>query len=82
MEQSRSIGIDLPLRVLIGEADGKVRLVYADPAHTARHHGLSESTPVLAQIAQALASIPQGRLGAGAEDPFGVRHSRPRDHLE
>ncbi len=32
----------------------KVRLAYADPAHLARRHRISESVPVLGQIAQAL----------------------------
>ncbi len=54
MEQNRAIGIDLPLKVLIWEADGKVRIAYADPAGLARRHGIAEATPVLAQIAQAL----------------------------
>lgn len=54
MEQNRAIGIDLPLKVLIWEADRKVRLAYGDPAHLARRHGITDTTPMLAQIAQAL----------------------------
>lgn len=54
MKQNRAIGIDLPLKALIWEADGKVRLAYSDPAHLARRHGIAETTPVLAQVAQAL----------------------------
>ncbi len=54
MEQNRSIGIDLPLKVLIWEADGRVRLAYTDPAHLARRHGIAETVPVLSQVAQAL----------------------------
>ena len=54
MEKNRTIGIDLPLKVLIWETEGKVRIVYNDPAYLARRHGLNESDPVLMQIAQAL----------------------------
>lgn len=54
MEKNRTIGIDLPLKVLIWEADGKVRLAYNDPAYLARRHGVEGADPVLAQVAQAL----------------------------
>lgn len=54
MERNRTIGIDLPLKVLIWEADGKVRLAYNDPSYLARRHGVDEADPVVAQIAQAL----------------------------
>ena len=54
MEQSRTIGIDLPLKALLSEADGKVRFAYNDPAYLARRHGLNEVDPVVAQVGQAL----------------------------
>lgn len=54
MEKNRVIGIDLPLKVLIWEADGKVRLAYNDPAYLARRHGLDESDPVLLQVSKVL----------------------------
>ena len=54
MEKSRTIGIDLPLKALIWEADGKVRFAYNDPAYLARRHGLNEVDPVVAQVGQAL----------------------------
>lgn len=54
IEETRSIGIDLPLKALIWEADGKVRLAYNDPVYLARRHGIMETTPVLAQVLQAL----------------------------
>lgn len=50
----RTMGIDLPLKALIYEADGKVRFAYNDPAYLARRHGIDAATPVLAQIAAAL----------------------------
>ncbi len=57
MEQNRSIGIDLPLRVLIWEADGQVRLAYNDPARLAGRHGIAATTPVLAQVAEVLRRV-------------------------
>ncbi len=54
MEKNRTIGIDLPLKALIWEAEGKVRLAYNDPAYLARRHGIDEVDPVVAQVRQAL----------------------------
>ena len=57
MQISETIGLDLPLRVLIRESeDGKTRLVYADPVWTAARHGVDD-VPVLAAIAQALKAV-------------------------
>ena len=64
IEQNRSIGIDLPLKALIWEAEGRVRLAYTDPTTLARRHGIPETTPVLSQIAQALQ-----RFAAAATSP-------------
>jgi len=56
MEMSETIGLDLPLRVLVREKeDGKTWLVYADPAWTAARHGIADA-PVLTAMAKALAS--------------------------
>jgi uncharacterized protein (DUF302 family) len=54
MQHQRSIGIDLPLKMLIWEADGKIKLAYNDPVYLARRHGVADSMPVLAQVSQAL----------------------------
>jgi len=54
IEQQRTIGIDLPLKMLIWEADGKVMVAYNDPVYLARRHGIAGTTPVLAQVSQAL----------------------------
>jgi uncharacterized protein (DUF302 family) len=57
MAMSETIGLDLPLRVLVREKeDGKTWLVYADPAATAARHGIADA-PVLAAMAQALAAV-------------------------
>lgn len=57
MEKGRTIGIDLPLKVLIWEADGKVNLAYNDPAYLAKRHGLNQNEPVLGQVGQALKKL-------------------------
>ena len=54
IEQQRTIAIDLPLKMLIWEADGKVMVAYNDPVYLARRHGIAGTTPVLAQVSQAL----------------------------
>ena len=57
MQISETIGLDLPLRVLVREGeDGRTALIYADPAWTAARHGLGD-VPVLAAMAQALKAV-------------------------
>lgn len=54
MEKKRVVGIDLPLKVLIWEAEGKVRTAYNDPVYLASRHALGNADAVLAQVTQAL----------------------------
>ncbi len=54
MERQRTIGLDLPLKVLIWEEAGQTRLTYIDPDHLARRHGIGETLPVIGQIKAAL----------------------------
>lgn len=54
IEKERTIGIDLPLKILVWDDKGKIKIGYNDPAYIARRHGLDASLPVLAQIAAAL----------------------------
>ncbi len=55
MQSSRTIGIDLPLKVLIWEDDkGTVTLAYNDPAWLARRHGISDRDKVFAKMSGAL----------------------------
>ena len=57
MELSDTIGLDLPLRVLVREKeDGKTWFIYADPAATAARHGIT-GAPALAAMARALAAV-------------------------
>ena len=60
MECAQSIGIDLPLKMLVWQtADGSVMLGYNDPAWLAKRHGTACEQPV-ANISQALDGIARG----------------------
>jgi len=54
IEKERTIGIDLPLKILVWDDKGKIKIAYNDPAYMARRHGLDAALPVLPQIASAL----------------------------
>lgn len=54
MEKQRTAGIDLPLKLLLWDDNGKIKVAYNDPTYIARRHGLDTSLPVLTQIASAL----------------------------
>lgn len=55
MQTNQTAGLDLPLKALAYEdADGKVHLVYNDPAYLSTRHGLGEKAEVLGKISGAL----------------------------
>ena len=56
IQQRRTIGIDLPLKILIWEEEGHVELAYNDPFYLARRHGV-ENAAVLMQVEKALRSF-------------------------
>lgn len=59
MQACQSIGIDLPLRVLVFEdEEGQVRLAYNDPVWLARRHGLDpDALPVVGRMSGALKAV-------------------------
>jgi uncharacterized protein (DUF302 family) len=58
MQCGRSVGIDLPLKALIWQdADGKVWLVYNDPAYLGERHGLEGCDEPLTKLSGALRGI-------------------------
>ena len=57
IEKEPTIGIDLPLKILLWDDKGKVKIAYNDPAYVAQRHGLDVSLPVLAQIADTLQKL-------------------------
>jgi len=55
MQSNRTIGIDLPIKVLIWEdSNGTVTLAYNDPAWLAKRHGIIDRDKAFAKMAGAL----------------------------
>ena len=62
MECSQTVGIDLPLKVLVWQdASGQVWLGYNDPVYLAKRHEV-ESCPVAANLKKALAGLSAAAL--------------------
>jgi uncharacterized protein (DUF302 family) len=62
MECSQTVGIDLPLKVLVWQdASGQVWLGYNDPVYLAKRHDV-ESCPVAAKLQKALAGLSAAAL--------------------
>ncbi|MEM1130819.1 MAG: DUF302 domain-containing protein [Pseudomonadota bacterium] len=57
MAAQRTIAVDLPLRVLISEIDGKVVVAYHDPAKVAEFHGLPTDHPAVVGAGKALKGL-------------------------
>ena len=55
MRSARSIGIDLPMKVLIWEdANGKTFLTYNDPLYLAGRHGIKDNKAVFEKMSKVL----------------------------
>ena len=55
LQASATMGLDLPLRVLVYEQDdGKVVVTYHDPASVAKAHGMSADHAVIKKMRGAL----------------------------
>ena len=63
MQMAPGIGIDLPLKLLVWEEEGKVRIGYNDPAWLARRHGLESALPVLAAMHRLLHALAAAAAG-------------------
>ena len=57
LQAAPTMGVDLPLRVLAYEAEGKTWLVYHDPADVAALHGLPADHPTIAKMTGALGKL-------------------------
>ncbi len=58
MTSQRSVGIDLPIKVLIWkEPDGKVWIAYNDSAYLAERHGIDDRDAVLEKMAGAVRGL-------------------------
>ena len=67
MQMSETIGIDLPLKMLVRqEANGQTVLAYDDPAWLASRHGLAAAAgPIVEKMQAAMAAI-AGEAAAGS----------------
>jgi uncharacterized protein (DUF302 family) len=63
MQMAPGVGIDLPLKLLVWEEDGKVRIAYNDPAWIARRHELDSALPVLAAMRRLLHALAAAAAG-------------------
>ncbi len=57
MQQSRTIAIDLPQKMLVWEDAGTVYVAYNDPAYLAARHGLDPQGEGITNIAAALSGL-------------------------
>jgi uncharacterized protein (DUF302 family) len=58
MQSVQTVGIDLPLKVLIWEdAGGKTWLSYNEPSWIAQRHSIANAEPVVSKMAAALSAI-------------------------
>lgn len=63
MQAGRSVAIDLPIKALLWEQDGKTFVSYNDPAWLARRHGLTGVDPVVQAMQGALAKFAAAAVG-------------------
>jgi len=60
IQSQRSIGLDLPLKVLAWEEkDGSVWVAYTDPTYLLARHGVADAEPIRKKVAGALAGFTQ-----------------------
>ncbi|WP_420431976.1 DUF302 domain-containing protein [Hyphobacterium sp.] len=55
--ESRTAGLDLPVRLLVWEEDGDVWLAYTDPAVIAGRHGIDANSEAVKQMSEALSGF-------------------------
>jgi len=57
MQANRRIGIDLPMKALAWEADGKVYLAYTDPQELKDRHDIDDKDEIFDQMSKALGAF-------------------------
>lgn len=57
MQANRQIGVDLPMKALAWEADGKVYLAYTDPDELKERHDIEGKDKLFAKMAKALGAF-------------------------
>ena len=63
MQDARTIGVDLPQKMLVWEDEDEVKITYNDPEHIAERHGIDGMDELLGNIRNALDAIAAGEMG-------------------
>jgi uncharacterized protein (DUF302 family) len=64
MQENPTVGIDLPMKLLIWEDDqGKVWVAYNDPMYIAKRHGLKKNDEVIKKMSGALDAMSNKAIG-------------------
>lgn len=66
MQMAPTLGLDLPLRILVSEHDGRVKVVYHDPRWVTGWHGLSHPGEPALRMARVLESLSSAAIDGGA----------------
>ncbi|WP_458184990.1 DUF302 domain-containing protein [Haladaptatus sp. NG-WS-4] len=66
MQASRTIGIDLPQKMLVWQDGETVNVTYNDPQYLADRHGIEGRRQQLRAIAEVLRALAEGRTGGGS----------------
>ena len=70
MQLAQSIGLELPLKILVFEdASGKAWVCYNDPTWLARRFGLDSTLAPIAGMSAALAALTDAAGGGGVSPP-------------
>jgi uncharacterized protein (DUF302 family) len=62
MRESRTIGVDLPQKMLVWEDEEEVKITYNDPEHIAERHGIEGQKELLGNIRNALDALAAGEM--------------------
>ena len=63
MQDARTIGVDLPQKMLVWEDEDEVKITYNDPEHIAERHGIEGQDELLGNIRNALDALAAGEMG-------------------
>ena len=63
MQDARTIGVDLPQKMLIWEDGDEVKITYNDPEHIAERHDVEGQEELLGNIRNALDALATGEMG-------------------
>lgn len=63
MQNSATVALDLPQKIVVFEADNMVQVAYNDPLYLKNRHGIENSDEVLTKIAGALNKITDVAVG-------------------